>query len=89
MSAAHTVIPATAKSETSLALSLAKARDSLTEVSPLLKQVRDVLDSNVLKIVMGCYGNADAAALGHTTQSHAMHIYLPWHYYMLYCLSVS
>ena len=67
MSAAHTVIPATAKSETSLALSLAKARDSLTEVSPLLKQVRDVLDSNVLKTVMGCYGNADAAALGHTT----------------------
>ena len=51
MSAAHTVIPATAKSETSLALSLAKARDSLTEVSPLLKQVRDVLDSNVLKTV--------------------------------------
>ena len=67
MSAAHTVIPATAKSETSLALSLAKARDSLTEVSPLLKQVRDVLDSNVLKTVMGCYGNVDAAALGHTT----------------------
>ena len=51
MSAAHTVIPATAKSETSLALSPAKARDSLTEVSPLLKQVRDVLDSNVMKTV--------------------------------------
>ena len=49
MSAANNVIPATAKAETSLALSLAKARDSLTEISPLLKQVKDVLDSNVLK----------------------------------------
>ena len=49
MSAANNVMPATAKAETSLALSLAKTRDSLTEISPLLKQVKDVLDSNVLK----------------------------------------
>ena len=67
MSAANNVMPATAKAETSLALSLAKTRDSLTEISPLLKQVKDVLDSNVLKTVMGCYGDADAAALGHMT----------------------
>ena len=49
MSAVNNVMPATAKAETSLALSLAKTRDSLTEISPLLKQVKDVLDSNVLK----------------------------------------
>ena len=45
-----------------IAMALASAGKSLTEIAPALKRVETRLNGDVAKAVMGSYGAADAAA---------------------------